>query len=262
MALTRVRVQSGVRKRTAAPARNAASDWCRAKLGGHPDRLRASVGEREQRREAHVLGADDQRAAADPLALEIDELLERAGRHHAGRPRARHEPRRARPLAAAAGEDHGVRLEQLAPARAGELERPAGRPARDHRLGAQLGPGAGGEVGQAGARRPGRTAAGAGRAARSPGEPRGAGCRPARARARSRRTSRTPSRPSSRAAASPAGPPPTTTTLTPAPRAATPAPPRRRSPGSAPCARACGGAGRRGRRAGSAKPRRRGSPRA
>ena len=30
-------------------------------------------------------------------------------------------------------------VEQLAPARAGELERPGGRPARDHRLGAELG---------------------------------------------------------------------------------------------------------------------------
>ena len=231
-------------------------------LGRHTDRLRAPVGEREQRREAHVLGADHERAAADPLALQVDELLERARRHHAGRPRARHEPRRAGPLAAAAREDHGVGLEQLAPARAGELERPGGRPARDHRLGAELGARAVGELALAGARRPGRTAAGAGRAARSPGGRRGAGCRPARARARSRRRR---ARRAGRARAPPRGPParrPRRRRSRRAPRGATPARPRRRSPGSGPCARGCAGAGRRGRPAGSASRRRRGSRRA
>ncbi len=110
-------------------------------LGGHADRPRASVVERHQRGEAHVLGAHHERAAAQPPLLQIDELLQRPGGHHAVGARAGHEPRRARALAAAGGEDHRVGGSSLVrPARTGELERSAGRPARDHRLAHQARP--------------------------------------------------------------------------------------------------------------------------
>ena len=95
-------------------------------LGDHAHRPCAPVREREERGEAHVLGADDQRPLADPPPLQVHELLERPGRHDALRPRAGHEPRRARALTAARGQDQGVGLDRLAAARPRELERPVG----------------------------------------------------------------------------------------------------------------------------------------
>ena len=96
------------------------------------------------------------RAGRQPL--EVDELLKRAGGHHALGTRARHEPRRARAFAAAGGEHHSGGLELLAAPRTGELERPAGRPARDRRLGAQLGARARPRARRSGARSAARTA--------------------------------------------------------------------------------------------------------
>ena len=72
-----------------------------------------------------MLGPNDDRPRARRQALEVHELLERAGCHHALGTRTGHEPRRARALATAGGEHHGRRLELLAPTRSRELERPA-----------------------------------------------------------------------------------------------------------------------------------------
>ncbi len=108
-------------------------------LRDHAHGSRSAVREREQRGEAHVLGSHNERPRAGTHPLEVDELLERGGRHHALGTRTRHEPSRARTLATAGGEHDRGGLQLLAPLRAREFERPAGSPARDHRLGAQLG---------------------------------------------------------------------------------------------------------------------------
>ena len=222
------------------------------------DRLRAAVSEREDRREAHVLGPHHERPAPGGQPAHVDELLEHARGHHARGPAARHEPRRARPLAAAGCEHHSRGLQCGAPAWARQLEGPRPgvvrrRPPGNHRLLEHLGTGLARKLRPAvRVCRPGegapqvaqpeplvpcvaRDAAGLllplehhhlAHAAppklhrrRKPGRP------AAHHRHRSVRHHR-------------------------APRAARPAGPRTRSPGSDPCGRGCGAAARRDPRAG------------
>ena len=63
-----------------------------------------------------MLGADDDRAAADARAVQRGQLLERTGGEHAQRPRARDEARAARAFAAAGREDDRTRPRSVADA--------------------------------------------------------------------------------------------------------------------------------------------------
>ena len=82
-------------------------------VGDQREDIGARVRERDHRREAHMLRADDQGAAGQPLPVEVDPLLQLPGGHHAGRPAAGDEPGGARPLPAAGGEQHRRRGDGL-----------------------------------------------------------------------------------------------------------------------------------------------------
>ena len=108
-------------------------------VGDHRDRPRAAVREGEQSREAHVLRADDHRTAPGALAVQVDELLERARGHHALWAGSRDQACRPRPLSAPRCEDHRARLELVAAGRRRDLERAVLLPPGHLRLGADLG---------------------------------------------------------------------------------------------------------------------------
>ena len=117
--MTAVRVHSGARQRIAAPARKSASDWCRGSSVVMPTARAppwASVSSAEK---LTCSAPDDERPLADPPPVQVDELLERSGGHDALGPGARHEPRGARPLAAAGGEDRRVGSQRLPSPRPG-----------------------------------------------------------------------------------------------------------------------------------------------
>ena len=82
MAVTAVRVHSGARQRAAAPARKSANDWWRGSSVTMPT-VRAPPWASVSRDEKLTCSAPTTSARADGALLQVDELLERAGRHHA-----------------------------------------------------------------------------------------------------------------------------------------------------------------------------------
>ena len=116
-------------------------------VGDQREDIGARVRERDHRREAHMLRANDQGAAEQPLPVEVDPLLQLPGGHHAGRPAAGDEPGGARPLPAAGGEQHRRRGDGLDAIGAGQGDgyRAAGAcppgPAGDRGSSAYLGAG-------------------------------------------------------------------------------------------------------------------------
>jgi hypothetical protein len=114
-------------------------------LGDQSRDRRSGVGEGRDRREADVLGADDHGAASDPLAPQVDELLERRSRHHPGRAIPGNQPSRARTLAASGGQEDAWRVDLLASSGAGQLQSPP-IPVGDHRLREQIHARPGGEL--------------------------------------------------------------------------------------------------------------------
>ena len=103
-------------------------------LGDHPDDVRAGVRQCHERREAHVLGADDQRPSVETLPAKRHQLLHRPRGHDAGGSRSGHEAGRARALPAAGRQHDGGGCEHVAPGWPRQLEMTDPGPARDHRL--------------------------------------------------------------------------------------------------------------------------------
>ena len=100
-------------------------------LGDQRGRRCAAVGEGGHGREADVLGAHHDRAAADPaLPLEVDELLKHPGGDYPRAAHPGHQPRRAWALPATGGQDHGGRFDAVAAAGAGQPKARGGRPSR------------------------------------------------------------------------------------------------------------------------------------
>ena len=98
------------------------------------DDVRAGAPQCQQSGEAHVLRAHHEGPPRDPLATELDELLQHARGHDSVWPRPCHEARRPRTLAAARRQHDHARRERVTPGRARHLEPARGRPARDHRV--------------------------------------------------------------------------------------------------------------------------------
>ena len=126
-------------------------------LGGHQHRAAAGVLQRQHRRPADQLGADDDGAAARHLrCCEVHQVLQVPGGVDARGAVAGDQPGGARPLPGAGGQDDGTRLDELAALRRGDLQGALRGPAGDHGLGADLRPGRRRALRRAGARRPGR----------------------------------------------------------------------------------------------------------
>jgi hypothetical protein len=108
-------------------------------VGDQRDDIGARVRERDHRREADVLGADDQGAAVQSLSVEVNALLQLPGGHNAMGPVAGDQPRWARTLPAAGGEQHRRRGDGLDAIGAGQDGGPGSRPAGDRGPGSKLG---------------------------------------------------------------------------------------------------------------------------
>ncbi len=115
-------------------------------FGDHGDGLGAARAQGAYRGEGDRFRADDDRAAADPLVVQMDGLLEFAGGEDARGPGAGDKPCAARAFTGSGGEDHGPCRDGLQACRSYRLQGARARPAGDGDAGAQPGAGAYGVV--------------------------------------------------------------------------------------------------------------------
>lgn len=97
-------------------------------LGGERSDGDAGAPQGGQGRVADRFGADDDRAGADPLSVQVDGLLKLAGGEHSGGPCAGYEACAARAFACPGGEDDGARGDAFEPVRAGDVQGEGPRP--------------------------------------------------------------------------------------------------------------------------------------
>jgi hypothetical protein len=89
-------------------------------LSDQRDDLRPGMSQGQQRREADVLGSDDQRPPGELFSGEVDALLQLPRCHHAGRAVARDQAGGPWSFPAASGEEHRFRCDGLDAGRAGD----------------------------------------------------------------------------------------------------------------------------------------------
>ncbi len=103
----------------------------------HSDCGATGFAQRQHRRPADQLGADDHRAGADLRVVQMHEVLQLAGGVDPVGPVAGDQPGGPWPLPRTGGQDHRVGGDGPDPARRGDLQRAFTGPAGDHRLGLQ-----------------------------------------------------------------------------------------------------------------------------